>query len=218
MLRSGEVPDIDKGDCMSMADSRDTTSVLRCGPCADFEKLVPFETLTNHAAKFRACASQEDIKKTGEETAWLRKLYSVLSSACKAALRELESAIAKYESNIEKLEKERQGKAKKAGAEAKKKRAEATKSALAVQAGAPHPIFDLEGRTEMCRISSASEINGKKFLEPFLWTLPKGSGAASSGVTDNDIPALAEDVRKEVEKFSVQFAESTLKVLLVVLW
>ena len=208
-LDEGDAPDPEEGDYVSMANSRDPTSVLRCGPCASYEQLVPFETIVAHATKFRSCTSQEELKKTAEETVALRKLFSVLTSACKAALKELETAIQKHEANAEKMEKEKKDKAKKAGSAAKKKRAEATKNALAVQAqaGVGCPIFEMDKRQEVLEIKSVSEIKAKSFLEPFLWTLPKGSAGSSGG----DAMKLDEEVRTEVEKFSVQFAESTLK-------
>ena len=53
-------------DNSSDGKSRDMGSVARAGPCAGYEELEPFTVLEEHAPAFRLCASEADIKATGE--------------------------------------------------------------------------------------------------------------------------------------------------------
>lgn len=74
------------------ASSRDASSVLRVGPCADYDQLQVFSTMEDHRAKFRACASPDQVKETFNAMGRLRKLYNVLSVACRTAVSDLNSA------------------------------------------------------------------------------------------------------------------------------
>ena len=81
------------GDSASdTASSRDASSVLRVGPCADYDQLQVFRVMKDHRTRFRTCTNPDQVKETFNAMAPLRKLYNVLSVACRTASTDLNSA------------------------------------------------------------------------------------------------------------------------------
>ena len=94
----------------SAARSRDEACAARSGPCPGFEELKPFSCLWGHTMKFASCQTMEDIKEVSQAMNPAKKTFTVLASACKTSLADLQFARAKaIEKAQEKewLEKER---------------------------------------------------------------------------------------------------------------
>ena len=94
----------------SAARSRDEACAARSGPCPGFEELKPFSCLTEHTMKFANCQSMEDIKEVSQAMNPAKKTFTVLASACKTSLADLQFARAKATDKAqekERLEKER---------------------------------------------------------------------------------------------------------------
>ena len=76
----------------SKTTSRDVSALHRAGPCRDFHLLKSLESMRGHAASYRACQSNDDIKKVTDESADWKKVALTLLTAVKAAKADLQSA------------------------------------------------------------------------------------------------------------------------------
>ncbi|CAE7825398.1 SHE10 [Symbiodinium sp. CCMP2456] len=173
-------------DTESAADSRDALAVAKAGPCAGWESLVTVSSLLAKATEFRACASDNDIKKHLESLVPAKKLLSTLMQACKAATGELLSARKKDQQNLEKR-KEKELK----DATAEKKRA----AAVAGQGWVP--VWGDEAVQMPMRTSWCEEWKGLD--KPFVLTKCEDCFAH-------------DDVSKAMKGFMAIFKESSMRI------
>ena len=96
---SAQVGDLESD---SITESRDASAVSRAGPCAGFESLKTVAALTAEGSKFRACSSQDEIKKCVEALIPQRKVIQTLMAACKSSMNELTAAKKKAKAMAEK--------------------------------------------------------------------------------------------------------------------
>ena len=185
----------------SAARSRDEACAARSGPCPGFEELKPFSCLTEHTMKFANCQSMEDIKEVSQAMNPAKKTFTVLASACKTSLADLQFARAKAIEKAqekERLEKERKRSGATLGKSTRKKQ-RATTSA--------HPLFKLlEGSSADSKNDSYMQNaehwpEGFTFEDPFLLT----GNTARELLEDTKFMNIARD-------FHNAFDESSLKV------
>ena len=89
----------------SKTTSRDVSALHRAGPCRDFHLLKSLESMRGHAASYRACQSNDDIKKVTDESADWKKVALTLLTAVKAAKADLQSAKRRKDANKKKKDK-----------------------------------------------------------------------------------------------------------------
>ena len=185
----------------SAARSRDEACAARSGPCPGFEELKPFSCLREHTMKIASCQTMEDIKEVSQAMNPAKKTFTVLASACKTSLADLQFARAKATEKAqekERLEKERKRSGATLGKSTRKKQ-RATTSA--------HPLFKLlEGSSADSKNDSYMQ-NAEHWPEGFTFEDP-------CLLTGNTARELLEDTKfmNIARDFHNAFDESSLKV------